>query len=46
VHLVESRNWTMTVLWRPPGGPIKQTPLSSNSYLFTQDGTVNTISVP
>lgn len=46
VSSVESRNWTVTVLWRPPGGLWTQTGLTSNQTLWTRGGEVNTISVP
>jgi hypothetical protein len=46
VNSVESRNWTTTVLWKPPGGSWTQTGLTSNQTLWVRGGVVDTISVP
>jgi hypothetical protein len=46
VHSVESRNWTITVLWRPPGGSWTQTGMASGQTLYIQGGVVDTISSP
>lgn len=46
VYSVESRNWTMTILWKPPGGTWRHSTLTSGGVLYTQNGTVDTISSP
>jgi len=46
VTSIESRNWTITFLWKPPGGSWRQSSLTSGNTFYTQGGTVNTISSP
>ncbi|MFI6164825.1 hypothetical protein ACIA59_33330 [Micromonospora haikouensis] len=46
VYSVEARNWTVTVLWKPPGGTWRHSTLTSGKVLYTQSGTVDTISSP
>jgi hypothetical protein len=46
VNSIESRNWTITFLWKPPGGSWRQSSLTSNNTFYTQGGTVDTISSP
>lgn len=46
VYSIESRGWTVTILWKPPCCPAGQSSLTPYQTLFTQNGYVDTISVP